>query len=206
MMVIWGDFLELVELYRAVWISGRYGGGKTCLAYALARAVAHNRQIVCNIPAAKVLRRFPLNDVGRPQCSESIVLLDEAADHLDPMMAGSQNLLPAFRYARHQDIVYIFPSIDMIQKRLRKLIVRSWMDLSFVLFGLFRVFLYRWWVGPELDPPFGKKSRFTAHGWILMIPSKRDWEYTSVHAGKGLTTSVIIRQLLSVVKELDNEE
>lgn len=207
-MLLMGDFASYLELYRACWIGGRYGGGKTALAYALARYFKRRGYtLISNIPTFEGQRYW--KDKQEP--SQSVILLDEAAEYLDPYNPSGMRLLTAFRYARHQDNIFIFPSIDTVQKRLRKLIVYAFTELSPLALGITRVFLYRWWVGPDEQPPepSRKRFKFSSGGWILFAPGVNDWKYTSTHGGRGLTTGIILRQLLADVKsrvEIDTVE
>ena len=201
--MLWlGGFGDYLMLYRVAWIGGRLGGGKTCLAYALARYVARREGfgIISNIEAVGAARTF---DRDQP-VDRHVVVLDEAADFLDSYSGSSMNLLPAFKYARHFELCYLFPSIDPIQKRLRKLVVMAYSDMpTALLLGFRRVFLYRWWVGPDVDPP--SKKDHVPHGWIVYVPGRSDWAYNGVHRGRGLTTLLIIKRLLQEMREAENE-
>jgi len=185
-----GTFLGLTLLYRSVYIAGRYGSGKTALAVAIARALARRGyRFVSNIPARGAAMYWPTDEIDH-----SVVLLDEAADFLDAYdVRQARRLMSAFKYLRHWDIVVLLPCVDLVQKRMRRLVVRRIFDASFLVFGLFPVWIYRF------DIPEVRK----AGGYFVFIPSPRDFDYAAVHRGRGTTTLQIVAALLAEARKSD---
>lgn len=195
-MLIFGDlFLEYTQLYRSVWFKGRLGGGKTSLAYWVARYFHKNGyRFISNIPARDSIR------VPCPEdFNSAVVLLDEAADFLDAYEFRNE-LVASFKYLRHFDLIFLFPCTDPIHRRLRKLVVERVFRFE-ALFPLPPIWLYRFWVGPAMDWP-GKKA---IGGYFLFLPSRVFGHYASVHGGRGVTTLAILEALKrSIVLPSDN--
>jgi len=186
------DLLGLMEMYRAVYIAGRYGSGKTALAVALGRALQRQGyKFVSNIPVDGALMYWPDDE----PIDHSVVLLDEAADFLDAYdFKEGRRLLAAFKYLRHWDIIVLMPCVDVVQKRIRKLVVRRVYDASWVSLGLATIWLYRYDIAD---------ARKSLGGYCWFLPSPRDFAYTSTHRGRGTTTINIVARLLQEARQSD---
>lgn len=106
-MIIGGDnVLQLCELYRCTWISGRPGGYKTSLAFALAETwLKRGYRLVTNTmtPWADDLKNLDLLDDGK---LHAVVILDEAGLELKWRAQVEQILA----YSRKMDIILLMPS------------------------------------------------------------------------------------------------
>lgn len=102
-----GAFTGIISSYRLLWISGRFGGGKTSFAYALAeeylkvgyRLVSNNRSIWCD----------NMDDVQiDPETGhlKAVIILDEGGLEFK---AKSQ-IEQIAAYAAKMDCIYIIPS------------------------------------------------------------------------------------------------
>lgn len=86
--------LDMARLYRLMFITGRFGGGKTSLAIAIAQwLIGRNyaRYVASNIPLnfGSLVRTVSLNelrevDSNGPIQRDTVILLDEAWQHLSP--------------------------------------------------------------------------------------------------------------------------
>jgi hypothetical protein len=190
-MLILGElFIEYVKQYRSVWITGRLGGGKTALATYVAYVLAkEGYKIISNIRIDRAIRLPNPQDFSR-----AVVVLDEAADFLDAYEFRNE-LLPAFKYLRHFDLICIFPCVDKIHSRLRKLIVERVFRLEALLPLPFPVWIYRFWVGPD---KWRKKESIGSY--FVFIPPKWLFRcYDSTHGGRGVTTLHVLKAMLEAI-------
>lgn len=130
-------FLRMVANYRVVWLSGRFGGGKTSLAVWLAAWLVKNgyaRRLVSNIP---IVGRadpppVPIND--------SAVLLDESWMYVD-----SWDDVKAYAaFLRKANLYLLLPSVWAPHQRLR--ILECHRVFNGVVVGL-PFWVYRWSLG-----------------------------------------------------------
>jgi hypothetical protein len=190
-MLILGElFLEYVKQYRSVWITGRLGGGKTALATYVAYVLAkEGYKIISNIRVDRAIRLPKPEDFSR-----AVVILDEAADFLDAYEFRNE-LLAAFKYLRHFDLICLFPCADKIHSRLRKLIVERVFRLEALLPLPFPIWIYRYWIGP------GSFSRATSiYSYFAFIPTKSLFSsYDSTHGGRGVTTLHVMKAMREAI-------
>jgi hypothetical protein len=190
-MLILGElFIEYVKQYRSVWITGRLGGGKTALATYIAYVLAkEGYKIISNIRIDGAIRLPKPEDFSR-----AVVILDEAADFLDAYEFRNE-LLAAFKYLRHFDLICLFPCADKIHSRLRKLIVERIFRLEALLPLPFPVWVYRYWIGP------GSFSRATSiYSYFAFIPSSRLFRsYDSTHGGRNVTTLHVMKSMREAI-------
>ncbi|PJF32187.1 MAG: hypothetical protein CUN51_00735 [Candidatus Thermofonsia Clade 1 bacterium] len=105
-------FLRMVANYRVVWLSGRFGGGKTSLAVWIAAWLVKNsyaRRVVSNIPITGRVDPppVPIND--------SVILLDESWMYVD-----SWNDVKAYAaFLRKANLYLLLPSVWAPHSRLR---------------------------------------------------------------------------------------
>lgn len=121
-----GDvFLGLVKLYRMVWISGRYGGGKTALSYRIAhylletgfvRYVVSNTDSVWSSKLEDVKPRF--DDRGMP-ILDTCVILDEGGLFLKTTKDADEYMA----FLRKLNVILLMPSVTPVSSRLRALTV-----------------------------------------------------------------------------------
>jgi hypothetical protein len=190
-MLILGElFIEYVKQYRSVWITGRLGGGKTALATYVAYVLAkEGYKIISNIRIDRAIRLPKPDDFSR-----AVVILDEAADFLDAYEFRNE-LLAAFKYLRHFDLICLFPCADKIHSRLRKLIVERVFRLEALLPLPFPIWVYRYWIGP------GSFSRATSiYSYFAFIPTPSLLKsYDSTHGGRGVTTLHVMKAMREAI-------
>lgn len=126
------NFALAVRNYRVVWIAGRYGGGKTALAFRLAhelmqrfdfRYVLSNVRSVWNTNPDKVLLRNGYS-------VDAVMVLDEGGMFLDsPQMAKEW-----LAYLRKLNIVLIVPSVIAPSLLMRRCTVQRTGNLQ--MFGI----------------------------------------------------------------------
>ena len=127
-------FLRMVANYRVVWLSGRFGGGKTSLAVWLAAWLVKNsyaRQLVSNIPIIGRSHPPPV------PVNNSVILLDESWMYVD-----SWTDVKAYAaFLRKANLYLLLPSVWPPHHRLRMLECHRVFN-GFVL-GL-PFWVYRW--------------------------------------------------------------
>lgn len=130
-------FLRMVANYRVVWLSGRFGGGKTSLAVWLAAWLVKNgyaRRLVSNIP---IVGRtdpppVPIND--------SAVLLDESWMYVDSW----EDVKAYAAFLRKANLYLLLPSVWAPHSRLR--ILECHRVFNGAVLGL-PFWVYRWSLG-----------------------------------------------------------
>lgn len=100
-----GDIVELLAYYRLVWISGRFGGGKTSLAFRLAQEyLDKGYKLVSN---ARCVWNDDMRDITIDKTGlHSVVILDEGGLEFK----SSRQIEGLAAYARKMDVIYILPS------------------------------------------------------------------------------------------------
>lgn len=108
MGLVWSaNFTNIISSYRLLWISGRFGGHKTSLAYEISRAyldrgyrlISNNRSVW----ADDIEKIKPCEEHGQ---LHAIVLLDEGG----LSFKSSRQVEMIASYARKMDVIYIIPS------------------------------------------------------------------------------------------------
>jgi hypothetical protein len=122
-----------IRTYRVVYIEGRYGGGKTSLAFKLASTLLDSgkyRYLLTNCmttwadrPEDVILRN---NAKGIPQFADCVVIMDEAGLFLKYGRDADQFL----SFLRKFNIVLILPSKEEVSRKLRSLRVQRIMNLE----------------------------------------------------------------------------
>jgi len=116
-------FLGLVRLYRLLWISGRYGGGKTALAYRIAydllqsgfvRYVVSNTDSVWSSKFEDVVPRY--DERGMP-ILDTCVILDEGGLFLKTTKDADEYM----SFLRKLNVILLMPSVTPVSSRLRSL-------------------------------------------------------------------------------------
>lgn len=145
--------LNYCWLYRMVWLSGRFGGGKTSLAIAIAlwltrrnyaRYIASNielavgREVAC--VAAAELRRVSCDG---PVYRDTVILMDEAWITLGKG-SGRKSVVDWLAYMRKGNNFLIMPSVLPLVPEVGVLRVER--VFNGLAFGL-PVWLYRWSLG-----------------------------------------------------------
>lgn len=152
------------EEYRACWITGALGAGKTALGVALlAEFYLRGWNCYANIPLSFLASPAP--GPGELIPPRSAILLDEASDWLDAYDWRS-SLVRRFRYLRHRDLVVLMPSADPIHRRLRKFSV--WVRRIRLPGGF--VYICRGWTDAEISPP-APRSRRQSSSFIFFVDS-----------------------------------
>lgn len=129
--------LGTVLSYRLVWISGRFGGGKTSLAYMLAkpflekgyRLVTNNKSIWSDDP-----EKVDLTETGHLHC---VVILDEGG----LWFKSSKQIEMVASYAAKMDTIYLLPSFWPPTRAAQVLVIQPIFNLKAA--GL-PVVVYRW--------------------------------------------------------------
>lgn len=125
-----GTTMGMVRTYRVLWINGRYGGGKTALAFQIAAELlksGHVRHCISNV-------RSPLRDIPEKIelrdgiLADTVIVLDEAGIFLETG-ADVQEFLA---YLRKMNIILIMPSVLPPPMKVRFLSIQRTMSLQSV--------------------------------------------------------------------------
>lgn len=112
-MFLWADsFLRLLAAYRVVWLSGRFGGGKTALAVWL------SAWLVANKYAAHIVSNLPVEGRTDPcpvPLKDSAILLDEAWMYVDTW----NDVKSYAAFLRKMNLFLLMPSVWPPHPRLR---------------------------------------------------------------------------------------
>lgn len=129
-MPLWGHnmVMRLLENYRIMWISGRFGGGKTSLAF----RIAHDLMLT-------VRYRYLLSNVNSVWCDDlasvslrdgryvdAVLILDEAGEFI----ASASDARQWLSYLRKLNIILILPSFSSPAPSLKLLRTFPLFDLS----------------------------------------------------------------------------
>jgi hypothetical protein len=136
-------FEEMVSRFRLLWLSGRYGGGKTSLAvYLAARFCQANlvNKIVSNTPLRlnEIARLDPRDVHDVPDC---VLLMDESWRYVGAGM--DKQVREWMAYMRKRNQILLMPSVMDIARPLR--VVRIERKFNFAAFG-FPVWWYTWFL------------------------------------------------------------
>lgn len=136
-----GPFLAAVQNYRLCWISGRFGGGKTSLAFYIAGTVwaAKGYRIITNSKSIWADDFKELDFVDRDGHLKAVVLLDEGGLEFK----ASRQVEQIAAYARKMDCIYILPSFWPPVKRAQVLTCQP--VFSFMAIGV-PLIVYKWTV------------------------------------------------------------
>lgn len=131
-------FLSLCQAYRICWISGRFGGGKTSLAYRVAYDLVRYsgyRYVISNI---KDIWSEKLSDIVlRDDLVDSVVILDEGGVFLK----YGRDVEEYMTLLRKLNIVVLIPSVMPPSNRIRFFRVKRTFNLNRI--GL-PVWVYKW--------------------------------------------------------------
>lgn len=157
--------LNYVHLYRMLWLAGRFGGGKTSLAIAVAQwliSKSYARYIASNIPLffGREVERRSLSELrklasdGKPEVRDTVILLDEAWQQLGARKGHNAEAWLAF--TRKANNYLLMPSVLPLAKEVQQL------KCSRVLNGMvFGIPLWRyWWKLGEGKGEDGDKGHF----------------------------------------------
>lgn len=118
----------LAEAYRLVWIGGRFGGGKTSLAFKLAEhwlrkgyKLAANVKSVWNDPPSSITP----DDFGKLRL---VTIIDEGGT----FMKSTAQVEAIAAYAAKMDVIYILPSFYPPPRRWQVLNIYVWFTLKHV--------------------------------------------------------------------------
>jgi len=134
---LWGGHLLLryIENYRVVWLGGRYGSGKTALAFMIAHElmktgryhyIFSNTASVWNDDPDKAVLRP--DEAGIETFIDCIIILDEAGE----FMATRSQAQAWLSYLRKLNIVLILPSVLPPANDVRFVTVRREFDMSVI--------------------------------------------------------------------------
>ncbi|MBM3128197.1 MAG: hypothetical protein FJ009_06100 [Chloroflexi bacterium] len=136
------NFLEALLAYRLVWLKGRLGGGKTSLAFGLAKWLYETKGKDGHRLVDGVFTNVPSDPDFIPRldhCYRACVILDEGWAH------GADSRDSGFRYsgygayARKLDCFWLQASKNEIDKRMTDVIAKRRGDL-----WMFKAWLYTW--------------------------------------------------------------
>lgn len=157
--------LEYVRLYRMLWLSGRFGGGKTSLAIMIAIALCskgYARYIASNVPlfVGREVRRVDLKRLrelgpdGKPVVQHTVIILDEAWQHLGERKGHAADDWLA--YMRKANCYLLMPSVLPLAKVVQQLVCARF--FNGLVFGI-PLWLYWWRLGKGKGVD-GDKGRF----------------------------------------------
>lgn len=114
-------FIEMLFQFRTLWLSGRWGGGKTALAVELALRIllsGRSQFIVSNVPLSfKPLTTIKSTEVA--DCKYSVIIMDEAWLFLE---SGSWKQAKDFiAFLRKRDQIMLLPSVLPLTTYVRRL-------------------------------------------------------------------------------------
>lgn len=157
--------LNYVHLYRMLWLSGRFGGGKTSLAIYIALWLVgkgYARYIASNVPLLfgkeverrdiKALRRIGAD--GKPEVQHTVILLDEAWQQLG--VRKGHNAEDWLAYTRKANNYLLMPSVLPLAKEVQQLKCSRTFNGS--TFGV--PLWYYWWRLGEGKGEDGDKGHF----------------------------------------------
>lgn len=130
-------FIATCQSYRLVWISGRFGGGKTSLAYRISipfldkgyRLITNNQSVWSDQPEDVKL--------GENNHLHSVVILDEGG----LWFKSSKQIEMIASYAAKMDVIYLLPSFWPPTRSAQVLVVQPIFNLKSA--GL-PVIVYKW--------------------------------------------------------------
>ena len=140
-MALWagGQALAYCKLYRVVWMGGRYGGGKTALAFRLAHDLLKNhgyRYLLSNVKS--VWTDDPKKIVLRDgQYADAVVILDEGGLFLK----SSKDAETFLAFLRKLNVVILIPSVTPPTLKVRSFTIQRVYNLY--SYGL-PAWVYRW--------------------------------------------------------------
>lgn len=147
--------LNYAWLYRMVWLSGRYGGGKTSLAVFIAQWLcrkSYARYIASNIDLAvgRLVATVSPSELRRVSCEgpvyrDTVILMDEAWTVLGKG-AGRKQVVDWLAYMRKGNNFLIMPSVLPLVSEVGVLRVER--VFNGLVLGL-PVWLYRWRLGDD---------------------------------------------------------
>lgn len=159
-MLLFADtFLRLVASYRILWIAGRLGGGKTALAYLLARELLLReglRYLFSNCLSVWNDNPEWMEQKDGVFC-DAVCLLDEAGEFMD----SPSEVRGWTSFLRKVNLMLLLPSVRPPHHTVRFLTVQRILNLNVV--GL-PIWVYRW----DLD-----SGNLTEHGYFtVLFPSR----------------------------------
>lgn len=132
------EFLQMLLLYRSCWLGGRYGGGKTALAFYLAgylKYLGYVQHIYSNVPSVFSESLTP-GDV----IASAALVVDESWIFVDSW----RKVKKYAAFSRKLNLYLLLPSVFPPHSRLRMLSCQR--VLNMYKFG-FPVWVYRWDLG-----------------------------------------------------------
>jgi hypothetical protein len=145
--------LGVLDMYRLIWISGRFGGHKTALAFKIAERYlnkGYNLATNCRSIWADDFEQIPLNENNQ---LNSVVVLDEGGLYFK----SSRQIEQIAAYAAKMDVVYIIPSFFPPTKTAQVINIQPVVSLKAT--GL-PIIVYKWRVDI---------GAFKEKGWFLWI-------------------------------------
>ena len=181
-------FLHAVYTFRNVWIGGRYGGGKTLLAVALADTLAKKYDFdtysnaPVNLPSS--VEHMTTCNGDSPacdkQCQAMIELTGKGKHHTtviydEAWMALGAGTSPKqikayMAYLRKMDVVLLMPSVLPMAKN--SYLLQCERLFNFGVFGI-PIWLYHWWIA-------GKNPKKDGGKFMLVHPQKYFGQYETV--------------------------
>ena len=130
--------LQYINLYRVLYIGGRYGGGKTALAFRLAYDLITRGDYRYLISNVKSVWNDKVTDIQLRSDTyvDAIVILDEGGIFLET----GKDVKKYLAYLRKMNIALIIPSVQEIPRSIRRLSVQRLM--TFNVYGV-PLWLYR---------------------------------------------------------------
>lgn len=194
---------SIITAYRLVWISGRFGGGKTSLAFLLSRYyLERGYRLVTNVHTvwADSLDSVYLRD-GKLR---AVLLLDEGG-----LWLSSEHAKALAAYSAKLDLVFLVPSFFPPPAAFRVVRVSVLWTLRHIGVPLT---VYRWtvssgassdsgrfvWLLPEWDGVYGVYSRFDPSGELDDIV---EWMSVQVSSFRALHGRSSIRSFSSCESE-----
>lgn len=129
------SFFGLLETFRVLTFDGRYGGGKTSLAFYCAEYLLKTgrfRYLLSNTPSVwtdnpndVVLRP---DEEGQPTFLDAVIILDETGLFLSMSVESKQFLA----FLRKGNVVLLCPSVEDVARNLKSVTVQRLMNLQIV--------------------------------------------------------------------------
>jgi len=130
--------LQTIASYRLCWISGRFGGGKTSVAYEISRHfLKQGYRLVSNNMSAWADEPANVDFIDGGYHLKSVVLLDEGG----LWFKSGQQIEMIASYAAKMDVVYLLPSFWPPTRKAQVVVVQPLWNLKAT--GL-PIILYRW--------------------------------------------------------------
>lgn len=154
-------FEEMVSRYRMLWLSGRYGGGKTSLAVYLAARFCQEgwTQYICSNTPLRLEEVARLDPRDVHDVVDAVILMDESWRYVGE--GSERHVRDWMAYMRKRNQVLLMPSVMNVARQLRMLRIER--RFNGLVFGI-----PCWWYTWFLNSAVGKEKQH----WFWWRPTR----------------------------------